>query len=333
MKRFVVGTGRCGSTLLSRMLAVSPEMCSLFEFLNGLPADRILSSQPLSGAEFFELVATPHPFVTMVTSRGYRVDEVFYPFDRPGARYAPDDSLPWILVATLPRIAQDPDALFDRLRERWTREPERPAREHCVRLFDWLTERAGKRVWNERSGSSIDALPRLHAAYPDARFVHIHRSGEEASLSMREHAAFRLAVCLVYDLDPEVDLATALEHAVPVPGRDDPVKRMLERQVAVEHFGHFWSRQLAVGMRGLAALEPDAYLEVRFEDLIERPVETLRRIAGFFELDPERDGWTERAAAMVRGMPPSRLDRLPAEEQGRLRAACEVGNLLLGRES
>ena len=32
MDRFIVGTGRCGSTLLSRMLAENPTTLSVFEF-------------------------------------------------------------------------------------------------------------------------------------------------------------------------------------------------------------------------------------------------------------------------------------------------------------
>ena len=34
--RFIIGTGRCGSTILSKMLDVHPEVCVLSEFLVGL---------------------------------------------------------------------------------------------------------------------------------------------------------------------------------------------------------------------------------------------------------------------------------------------------------
>jgi hypothetical protein len=75
MDRFIVGTGRCGSTLLSRMLAESPEMASLFEFFNGLPGNRFAPGT-VSGDDVWEIISKPHPFVTMVTSRGHRVEEV-----------------------------------------------------------------------------------------------------------------------------------------------------------------------------------------------------------------------------------------------------------------
>lgn len=330
MDRFVVGTGRCGSTLLSKMLACSPEMVSIFEFFNGLPGER-LATQPITAEALWQTLTTPHPFVTMVTSRGFAVEEVAYPFGRPGMRYRAEDDVPWMLVATLPRLSDDPDRLFDELREFTLRLPMQPPAAHYRAIFRWLAIRQGKTCWNERSGSSIDSLPRLVQAFPEGRFLHIHRQGEEAALSMREHHAFRLAISIVYGLDPEVDLATALAHPRPTPGADDPVRRMLERRPSAEHFGRFWSQQLAVGYRGIAALRPDQYHEVRFEDLATRPREVLREIADFFALDPHADGWMERAAALVRGLPPARAGRLPDDERARLAEACRFGNLLLGR--
>ena len=40
MDRFIVGSGRCGSTLLSRMLSHHPQLLSLFEFFTGLEIDK-----------------------------------------------------------------------------------------------------------------------------------------------------------------------------------------------------------------------------------------------------------------------------------------------------
>jgi len=330
MDRFIVGTGRCGSTLLSRMLAQSPEMASLFEFFNGLPGNR-LAPGTVSGADVWEIVSKPHPFVTMVTSRGHRVEEVTYPFDKPGARFAPDDLVPWLLVSTLPRLTDDPDRLFDASRAFLCAQPHRTLPDHYRTYFRWLAEQCGRTMWNERSGGGIEYLPELARSFPGARFVHLHRAGEETSLSMREHAAFRLAISIVYDLDPEVDLATALAAITPQPGADDPVARMLARRPHAAHFGVFWSDQLMNGYRGVQLLQPEQYIEVSFEDLVDDPRATLRRIATHFAMDLERDGWIERAAAMVRGRPADRAGELPAAERARLEETCRAGNRLLGR--
>ena len=52
MRRFIVGTGRCGSTLLSRMIRENPQVVSLFEYFNGLDVRRRFSKAPMSGAAF-----------------------------------------------------------------------------------------------------------------------------------------------------------------------------------------------------------------------------------------------------------------------------------------
>jgi len=330
MDRFVVGTGRCGSTLLSRMLAQSPEMLSIFEFFNGLPGDRRLTPDAVSGQDLWDLISAPHPFITMVSSRGYDVDEICYPFDDPHTRYGRRDDLPWILVAALPRLSDDPDQLFDETRAFVLAQPLQPPAEHYRRLFEWFAAKAGKTCWNERCGSSIEFLPQLAAAFPEGKFLHIMRRGEEAALSMREMHPFRLAISLVESLDPEVDVVTALDNKLPPAEGADPLRGVFENRPPAYHFGRFWADQVASGFRGVTRLRPDQYQEVSFEELILEPVATMRAVAEFFELDPGRGDWIERAAGLVRGMPPSRLDKLDPEERDRLVEMCRFGNRLQG---
>ncbi len=330
MDRFVVGTGRCGSTLLSQMLDRSPEMQSVFEFLNGLPGDRRLSPKPISGDEAWDIISTPHPFITMATSRHYDVEEIVYPFDDPTSRYGRNDDLPWILVSALPRMTDRPDELFDETREFVTALPDQPAPAHYRQLFDWFAERNGKTCWNERCGSSIEFLPQLATAFPDAKFLHIMRRGEEAALSMREMHMFRLAICLVDNLYPDVDVMTAIENKLPPSSGNDPLAQVFEGRPPAHHFGRFWGDQVSSGYRGVALLRPEQYKEIWFESLCADPVATMRGVAEFFELDPDRDGWIDSAASMIRGLPPSRLERLPADEREGLIAACRFGNRLQG---
>src|SRR3972149_7213853 len=113
MDRFIVGTGRCGSTLLSQMMAEHRDTLSIFEFFTGLDVTRRFSAQPVDGAEFAAIISRDNPIVTMVVRRGYQVPEITYPFDRPGARYTRDDGPPWVLVSALPAISDDPDAFSD----------------------------------------------------------------------------------------------------------------------------------------------------------------------------------------------------------------------------
>jgi len=334
MERFVVGTGRCGSTLLSRMLAENRNVLSVFEFFTGLDMTKRFGSEPVDGPVLAALIGQEHPFVTMVLSRGYEVEEITYPFG-PSSRYQPSDHLPWVLVSTLPRLTDDPDALFDETLAFATTLPRQPLAQHYRQLFVWWGERLGKSCWVERSGSSIDYVGGLHELYSNARFVHLHRDGPETSLSMREHAAYRLAISLLYQLPaegaPSIDSLRAVDPGIAADASDS-ISRMLASSPPVEYFGRYWSQELVNGFAALPKLRGDQLLAVSFEDLVSSSVETLRAIGDYLAL-PADDGWVERGAALVRGVPPARFGTLSPDEQASLSDACAEGMRLLGRAS
>jgi hypothetical protein len=89
--------------------------------------------------------------------------------------------------------------------------------------------------------------------------------------------------------------------------------------------------QLLHGFAALPRLDHSQYLDVRFEDLVERPAEIVAELADFFELAPD-DGFADRAAALVRGAPPTRFASLAHDEQCALVEACRPGQVLLRRD-
>ena len=330
-ERFIVGTGRCGSTLLSRMLALHPDVCSIFEFFTGLDWGSRFAPGLVAGPAFAELITRPQPVIDAVLRRGYAVEEVTYPFGR--ARFARGDTMPWILVSMLPRLADDPDRLFDAVAAFARALPSQPLREHYRQLFAWLAERSGRRIPIERSGSSIDYLASLHACFPEARFLHIHRDGREAALSMREHHAYRVPISLMYDAP--VDSGRRPSELGPIdlgaaPRADDPISQILASRPPAAAFGRYWSDQVMRGQQALAQIDPARFLAVRFEDLVARPGDVLRTIARFFEL-PGDDDWIARGAALVHGVPALRFGALAADERDALEAACRPGMQQLGR--
>jgi hypothetical protein len=328
MSRFIVGTGRCGSTLLSRMLGASPEVLSLFEFFTGLDWGRRFGTSPIDGADFADLVTAEQSFVTAVLRRGYDVEEIVYPFDR--GRYRRGDPLPWLLVTMMPRLTDAPDALYDELTDFVRSRPRRTPVEHYHSLFGWLSARLGKRCWIERSGSSIEYLGGLHGLFPEARYLHLHRDGAEVALSMREHHAYRLPIALLYDAPVADGRRPSEMGAIDVacePRDDDPISLILAARPPAEYYGRYWSDQIVRGYEGVAELAPAQYMEASFEELVREPRRRLEHIAAFFGLEP--GGWLDEAAAMVRGIPPTRADKLAADERARLEEACAAGRRVI----
>jgi hypothetical protein len=330
MERFIVGTGRCGSTLLSKMLAEHESVLSIFEFFTGLDwADRF-GREPVDATAFTDMICADQPFVTAVLRRGYPVEEVVYPFGK--GRYRRDESLPWILVAMLPRMTRDPDTLYDELRSFCRELPRRRPAEQYQALFDWLAAYVGKSSWVERSGSSIEYLACLDDSFPRARFLHLHRDGPETALSMREHHAYRLPISILYDAP--VDDGTPTSQLGPIdwtapPRPADPLSRILASRPPARYFGRYWSDQVARGIAAAKTVGPERYLELRFETLVSDPSGSLHAIADFFDLPA--GSWIERAAALVRGTPNARVSDLSGSERDELLAACRPGMELLGR--
>jgi hypothetical protein len=328
--RFIVGTGRCGSTLLSRMLRCNPQVLEISEFYSGLDWNRRFAQEPMSGDEFVGLLSAPHPFITMAMERGYRPVEVSYPFERAGARYGPRQALPWILAATLPPMVDDPDAFFDDV-SGWVRSmPPRSPAVQALALFETLAKRLGRSVWVERSAAAITWMGDLARVFPDARFLHLHRSGEEAALSMREHPVFRLAVMLTYQVP--LGERAGMDDLGRLGNNHDHVATLLATRAAPRHFGAFWTAQVLAGFRALREIDRSQYHEVTFEALRTRPEETLAEIVTFLDLPDPHGRWRRDAADLVVDADPPRLPMLSAEEQADLVAACDAGNRLLGRK-
>ena len=330
--RFVVGSGRCGSTLLSLMLARHSDVLNLSEFFNGLDMERRFSPERVTGREFADLIGAQQDVITAVVRRGYEVSEVVYPFETPGVRYRREDRVPWLLITLLPRLTDRPDELYDALIAEAVSFPDRPLVDHYRGLFAWLGERLGRACWIERSGSSIHYLGGLRSCFPEARFVHLHRSGPEVALSMREHHAYRLPISLLYDA-PLDDGTRVLDHGpldfAALPQDADAISRILASRPPPEYFGRYWADQIQVGVAAMEGLGPDRLQTVRFEDLVARPRETVAQIARFFELPEAPSGWLDEARDLVTGIPPTRLEGLSAAEKAALHDACRPAEELL----
>src|SRR3990172_7097865 len=190
------------------MIAKNPEVLSLFEYFNGLDGARRFRAEPMSGAAYRDLICEVHPFLHPVLARGYDVPEVTYPLDDPAFRFDRETGVPWVLGVTVPRLSDDPGALYDEIRAWLEQQTPLPPAEQAQALFGWLMKRLGCSVWVERSAGALDYLGPLEACFPNARFLHIHPQGGGGGLSMREHHAYRLAIVLTFQLPPGIRRST-----------------------------------------------------------------------------------------------------------------------------
>jgi len=129
----------------------------------------------------------------------------------------------------------------------------------------------------------VDHMDAVAAAIPEAHFVHLVRDGRDVALSLTERAERRGA------------------HAA-------PPRKMAQK----------WRRRIRRARRQADSLP--AYIEVRYEDLVLEPEETLRDVCRFLELDfdPAMLSYHERAAERI-----AELSDVPATQGRDARSAAE----------
>lgn len=332
---FVVSTGRSGSTMLSRILHLHPEVLSMSEFfvsLQRVPLSWELPSKEMDGGEVWRMLAEPDPIVDGMIAGGLRNDEMFYPYD--SGRFSPATGIPNILHNTLSILTADPDALYDELAARVPDWPARPAAGQFRALFSLLAELLGRRVVVERSGSSLAMISEIKEQFPRSRFVHMYRDGVDCALSMTRHPMFRLAA-LLYLLAEEAGLpasASPAQIAAVLPEATGLILppfdagRFMAYDISPRLFATTWSSMVSNGIAALRELPAQSAIQLCYEQLLADPHAELRRLAGFIGVPPLEE-WLRSATRLIDplhvGVAASALD---PELLAQLRADCEPGD-------
>ncbi|HKP62229.1 MAG TPA: sulfotransferase [Polyangiales bacterium] len=271
---FVVGTGRCGSTLLSNLLDLHPEVLSISEFFSVLSGGADLSTLTASGSEFWERLNRIDEDLAAVLKIA-RVPEVLVePTESENATLAP------LRLVTLPQWRVETKPLLEEMHCEVGRYPLRGGAEHLDDLFDWFRKRFQRQVWVERSGGSLEYADRLSRGWPSAKFVVLLRDGRECAYSMSRHPLFRVRVARF--LSPESDVATCLQS-----------------DIAIDRFAAYWSALMVRTQRWIATLERTQWIAIRFDQLLADPHEVLTRLAMFLDVPPRED-WIRSATETIR---------------------------------
>lgn len=324
-QNFITGTGRCGSTILSRMLMRHPDALVLREFFSTLDARRFAPGR-LSGDELADVLSFDrHPVIPFL-QRGGTMPEILYRLDDEQRRQ-PDLKIPGLLLVAFAYISEQPESLLERLLA-WARaQPARTMRGHYPELFAFLCEQTARRTCIEASATNNLDL----GVFPNPRVLHVHRSGPEVVLSMGAHPFFRLMASLALEPLSADEWSTIRARAAR--DADDPLcARMAATPSSAfdPFFAHMWTSSVARNVRVFTQLPRAQVLELPFEQLLAAPVPSLLRVAEFFGLSP-LPAWAQDAATMLSPVPL----RLPAQEpkrQRELARLCAVGQILTGRE-
>jgi hypothetical protein len=336
---FVVGTGRCGSTGVSRVLRKHPDVLSVSELLVALRRTLSTEFPEIDGPELWQLLTDPPPLWDAVVRSGIPMAELCYPSDR--GRFNPLTGLPHICTSMLPMLSDDPDALFDQLGAEIPAWGSRGAADHYRSLFAVLGRIFGTSAVVERSGGSVGIVPALRQQFPEARFVHMHRDGPDCAVSMSRHPVFRQqAIALEMGQALGFTLADTMEVLISGAEIDDAViperyhglltapvdpQRLMSYPLPLTLCGALWSSLVCAGVPALAELPPDSWTTLRYEELLADPAAELTRLADFIGV-PATARWLAAATALIQPRRPISLAaELEPDEQAALRDACAAG--------
>jgi Sulfotransferase family len=326
---FVVSTGRCGSTMVSNMIRLNPDVLSLSEFLSLLMPDPLPAGE-MDAPAYWRLLSEPWTFFRHAYQLGFRVSEFLYR-PGPGSRFTPATGIPPILVTALPHMSDDPEGLYDEVDAFVAGLTPASAAVQHRRLFGWLCGRLGARAWVERSGSSLLYMSQLADAFPDARFVHLYRDGRECAYSFSRHPLYRLGaveMMLYSHLGRSLYLADDRPPAQVPPDLRPFMPETFDRgaferfEMPVTEAGQFWSDMIMPALDVLASLPPERVLQLSYEDLVAAPRQELLRLARFAGLPYADECWLDRAVGLV--IPrPFRWTGLPQRQIRELTRVCE----------
>ncbi|MEX2981103.1 sulfotransferase [Streptomyces sp. C36] len=329
---FVVGTGRSGSTALSHIVNAHPDVLSLSELLSSVQS-RGFPQGLVGGGEFWRLLADPNQLFERMIRSGVPMPEFVYT-RRPGRFATETTGIPALSLMVLPHLTDDPDGLFDELEKQVCRWPDRAAAGHYEALFDLLCTRFGRTAVVERSGYSLERVPLLRGAFPQARFVHLFRDGPDCALSMSRHTGFRLIFLLreilartgaqrVEDLTEDQVRSLPPELSDLLTERFDSAL-VLDSDVPLTGFGALWSELITRGVDHLSEVPAPMRTTLAYEDLLDEPRKELTRLADFIGVEPLPQ-WLDAGSARLDAGRRGASRRLPTDEFTALRECCAPG--------
>lgn len=335
---FVVSTGRAGSTLVSRMLALHPQVLSVSEFfavVQGILRRHEYPAGDMDGGALWRIASAPDPLADAMVRSGQRVPEMFYPYQT--GRFKAETGIPIICHSTLSLLSDDPDALYDALAAQVPSWPTRKAADQYRALFGLLSEMLGRPVVVERSGGSLILVRLLRREFPEARFAFMHRDGMDTALSMSRFPMFKLGILAVRAAAkaglPVGATMTDIQAHLPeeftgVLSPPYDLSGLPDVRMSPVQFGELWSNMICNGTAALSELPAGIQCQLGYAELLRDPGAELSALAEFLEIQAPAD-WLEAAAKLVDPARAGAASQLDADLLSELSEACEPGERAL----
>lgn len=170
---------------------------------------------------------------------------------------------------------------------RWTDDAEEDYRNLARLSVDYFlakeVARTGKRIVGDKSPQHTECLDEIYDIYPDAKIIHMVRDGRDVAVSAMNHW-WRLAKDRedgVFELTPEeLEIRDAyLEDRE----RFVAEGRSIFTEERLTQLARRWSYRVGKGRTDGRKLYRERYLEIRYEDLLDKPEEKLSLILQLLE--------------------------------------------------
>ncbi len=149
-------------------------------------------------------------------------------------------------------------------------------------LAEQLSKTSMRIIGDKTPYVSAEVVEEISVIYPEARIIHIIRDGRDVAVSMIHHMwNHPKNEGGVYDLEPEeLEKRHAYREGSLVPPAESLFTKERLARIATD-----WSTEVGKATEDGPALLGDNYAEVRYEDLLKRPVEEARRLLDFLDAD------------------------------------------------
>jgi hypothetical protein len=163
-------------------------------------------------------------------------------------------------------------------------------------VYAWMVrvERDGDLRFSEKTPTNIFLIPFLSRAFPDSQFIHIIRDGRDAASSHMHKPWLRAEDAWSGEREPGGYLHGPWPKFWVEPERREEFIRTSDAR----RMAWAWRRYTETGLQEGTSLGPERYHELRYEDLVRRPIDEGERILDFLGIDRKRSRDTFISATM-----------------------------------